>query len=136
MHIFFNMFAVKSRISLRRIETNSPFLQLILCWKSCFEPYAHVAGKLLNGQPYRILIPSQNCCLFKSKPHFLMEMHLTNLKHLSRGLFGLIVFVLRLNSLRLHLACFYKGALFHILFYYFLQVWNTNIIWQILIVNW
>ena len=43
------------------------FLQLILCWKSYCEPHAHVVGKLLNGQPYRILIPSQNCCLFKSK---------------------------------------------------------------------
>ena len=46
-----------------------------------------------------------------------MDMHSTNLKLLSPVLFYSIFFVLRLNSLRFRLVCFYKEAFFHILFY-------------------
>ena len=88
-------FAVKSQISLWHMETNPPFLQLMLSWKSYFEPHAHAVGKLLNGQPYRILMPSQNCYLFKSKPYSFSGYAFNQFEILSRAPFRLIVFVLR-----------------------------------------
>ena len=107
------------------METNPRFLQLTLCWKSYFKPHAHVVGKLFNGQPYRILMPSQNCCLFKSKPYSFSGYAFNQFEILSRAPFRLIVFVLRLIFVRFDLACFYGRALFHILlcllFYFYLK---------------
>ena len=62
------------------IVINPSFLQLIMCWKSYLELHAHAVSKLLTGQPYLMLVPSQNRCLFKSKQYSFNGYAFTKLK--------------------------------------------------------
>ena len=68
LHTSDNIFEVKSRTLLWRILMNPPFLQFIACCRSNFVPQAQTVGKFKRFQPYRNRMPSQNSCLFKSKP--------------------------------------------------------------------